>query len=457
MFFDIETPSKRQIKIGGRKYAIHPSTKIVSAVFLIGRDFVIWTPGREIPDNLDQLGLTNLQTELTFHFHSGDELPALARDALRARRSLCAHNASGFDSHVWRAKGLPEPDQWIDTLPLARAAGLPGKLDTIGLRLFGVGKDPGGKALLDEVSQVDKCGQLPEITSDQLIRIARYNARDVILLADVYHEVAEHSEPAVLAADAAINHRGVARISTSKLETACAAIAPDGRLRDLFVYHGAHTGRFAGRNVQPQNLPRPHRKLKAVEKLLPLLGDFEAFKNALPDECSVADGVAALIRACFRAKPGHVLVRADLAAIEARGVAWCAGERRLLKQFEAGADTYCDLASRVLGALSATRMSTSATSVRRQCSVAVTAWARRSLLRSVKRKESIWPPQTRLQKKSSRPIGTTYPRSQGPKQAQGGGATEGSGRTWSAPHVGRLTATDLSRLGSASSVSHKVI
>src|SRR5262249_48793088 len=70
---------------------------------------------------------------------------------------------------------------------------------------------------------------------------------------------------------------------------------------------------------------------------------------ALPPGVSTADGFAALLRPCFRAAPGKTLLIADYAAVEARGLAWCAGEEKQLKLFAEGGDNYCDFASRIFG------------------------------------------------------------------------------------------------------------
>ena len=139
------------------------------------------------------------------------------------------------------------------------------------------------------------------------------------------------------------------RVTAAKLESALAAAHDDGRLRDLLVYHKAHTGRWAGRGVQPHNLPRPHDALQDLGPLLAAAHDHATFRQALPPGVSLADALSALIRPCFRAGPGMVLCIADYASVEARGVAWCAGEGGLLDLFAQGGDTYCDFASHVFG------------------------------------------------------------------------------------------------------------
>jgi DNA polymerase len=84
-------------------------------------------------------------------------------------------------------------------------------------------------------------------------------------------------------------------------------------------------------------------------ELVEAAGDPDAFRELLPPGVGVATAVSALLRPCLRAAPGKVLVVADFASIEARGVAWCAGEQGLLERFAAGGDVYCDLAGRLFG------------------------------------------------------------------------------------------------------------
>ena len=79
------------------------------------------------------------------------------------------------------------------------------------------------------------------------------------------------------------------------------------------------------------------------------LDSVDDFIGALPAEVSVADGLSALIRPCFVARPGYALCIADFAGIEARGVAWCADELHQLELFAAGEDNYLDLASTIFG------------------------------------------------------------------------------------------------------------
>lgn len=134
--------------------------------------------------------------------------------------------------------------------------------------------------------------------------------------------------------------------STAKLDKILAGVSGDGRVRGLFQYHGATTGRWAGRRVQVHNLPRP-----SLEH-----GDIEAFiGNVLLDPRMTIQDVAGTVdnyigdvtttvsdslRAMLIASPGHDLVASDFSAIEARGLAWLAGEESVLEVFRGHGKIY---------------------------------------------------------------------------------------------------------------------
>jgi DNA polymerase len=143
--------------------------------------------------------------------------------------------------------------------------------------------------------------------------------------------------------------RSVNRVTAPKLEHGIATCELDGRLRDLLVYHQARTGRWAGRGAQPHNLPRPHHDLQDLAPLVAAISAPEKFRKLLPPTVTTADAYSALIRLCYRAGPGAMLLLGDFASIEARAVAWCANETNLLRLFATGGDAYCDFATRIFG------------------------------------------------------------------------------------------------------------
>ena len=106
----------------------------------------------------------------------------------------------------------------------------------------------------------------------------------------------------------------------------------DGRVRGTLQYHGASTGRWAGRGIQVQNFPRPRvaTKPKHIDDMFKHLGERDYIDiNYGP----VLDAMADCLRGMLVASPGHELIAMDFSAIEARVLAWLAGEDRVLEIF----------------------------------------------------------------------------------------------------------------------------
>ena len=134
--------------------------------------------------------------------------------------------------------------------------------------------------------------------------------------------------------------------SIGKFKKALAMSGDDGRVRGNLRYHGASTGRWAGSGLQVQNLPRGN--VSDTDALA------EMFLNYKPDLISdvagnVFDGAKSAVRPLLTASLGHKLVVADYSSIEARVLAWIAGEKSLVQQFFSGADIYCSFASNIFG------------------------------------------------------------------------------------------------------------
>lgn len=120
--------------------------------------------------------------------------------------TIVAHNAS-FDAAIWeKVLGLPERE-WFDTLPCARAAGMPGKLDLVSKIVTGRGKDPLGKQLIDMLC-ILRNGRVPAIGPAHGL-LLDYNQRDVEELEAIYERVKGYGEPDVIAVDRIINDRGI--------------------------------------------------------------------------------------------------------------------------------------------------------------------------------------------------------------------------------------------------------
>ena len=139
----------------------------------------------------------------------------------------------------------------------------------------------------------------------------------------------------------------MSKTSTKKYDALRAAVCDDGRVRGMLFYYGANrTGRWAGRIVQPQNLPQNH--LPNLGYARQLVKDRDAELLAL-NYGSIPDALSQLIRTAFIPRPGKLYAVADYSAIEARVVAWLAGETWVLDAFRAGQDIYCATASQMFG------------------------------------------------------------------------------------------------------------
>ena len=138
-----------------------------------------------------------------------------------------------------------------------------------------------------------------------------------------------------------------AKSSTAKLEAMLGYADREGRMRGQLQYHGAGTGRWAGRGVQPHNLPRKMPKQAVVEQFFDvLLNQPEALELIFG---SLPSAISGCLRAFIKAPPGFEYLVADYSAIEARVLAWLAGQMDLLKRFAAGEDVYNHAATGIYG------------------------------------------------------------------------------------------------------------
>lgn len=124
-------------------------------------------------------------------------------------------------------------------------------------------------------------------------------------------------------------------------------VCADGRIHGLLQFCGAaRTGRWAGRLVQVQNLPQNHLSDLDFARELVKAGDLEEFEM---NYNNVTQVLSELIRTAFIAAPGHTFHVCDFSAIEARVIAWLAGENRVLDVFRQEGDIYCANASKMFG------------------------------------------------------------------------------------------------------------
>lgn len=137
----------------------------------------------------------------------------------------------------------------------------------------------------------------------------------------------------------------LAKSSVKKYQTMERAVCDDGRARGMFMFYGANrTGRWAGRLIQLQNLPQNHLEDLSDARALVKSGNFDAVKLLYED---VPDTLSQLIRTAFIPKDGMQFYVSDFSAIEARVIAWYAGEMWRQKVFENGGDIYCASASQM--------------------------------------------------------------------------------------------------------------
>lgn len=141
--------------------------------------------------------------------------------------------------------------------------------------------------------------------------------------------------------------REMGKTSNKKYAAMLACVCADGRIHGLLQFCGAaRTGRWAGRLVQVQNLPQNHLSDLDYARSLVKLGDLDDFQQNYANPTQV---LSELIRTAFIAKPGCTLHVCDFSAIEARVVAWLAGEQWVLDVFRGGGDIYCATASQMFG------------------------------------------------------------------------------------------------------------
>ena len=139
----------------------------------------------------------------------------------------------------------------------------------------------------------------------------------------------------------------LAKSSVKKYQAMQNAACGDNRCRGMFMFYGANrTGRFAGRLVQLQNLPQNHMSDLAEARSLVRSGNYDTLDMLYDD---IPDTLSQLIRTAFIPRTGKTFMVADFSAIEARVIAWFAGESWRMKAFADGEDIYCASASQMFG------------------------------------------------------------------------------------------------------------
>lgn len=139
----------------------------------------------------------------------------------------------------------------------------------------------------------------------------------------------------------------LAKSSVKKYQAMQNAVCKDSRAHGMFQFYGANrSGRWAGRLIQLQNLPQNHMNDLADARELVRTGDYDSLELLYDD---IPDTLSQLIRTAFIARPGYKFVVSDYSAIEARVLAYLAGETWRSKVFAEGKDIYCASASQMFG------------------------------------------------------------------------------------------------------------
>lgn len=163
------------------------------------------------------------------------------------------------------------------------------------------------------------------------------------VLADLKDQLAEYPD----AQELIELRQDMAKTSSKKYTAMLKCVCSDGRIHGLLQFYGAaRTGRWAGRLVQVQNLPQNHLVSLDYARSLVKRGDLEEFTDNYSNPTHV---LSELIRTAFVAAPGHTFHVCDFSAIEARVIAWLAGENWVLDVFREGGDIYCRTASKMFG------------------------------------------------------------------------------------------------------------
>lgn len=139
----------------------------------------------------------------------------------------------------------------------------------------------------------------------------------------------------------------LAKSSVKKYQAMQNAVCKDGRAHGMFQFYGANrSGRWAGRLIQLQNLPQNHMPDLAEARTIVKAGDYDTLQLLYDD---IPDTLSQLIRTAFVPRPGYKFIVSDFSAIEARVLAYLAGETWRSKVFAEGKDIYCASASQMFG------------------------------------------------------------------------------------------------------------
>jgi len=191
---------------------------------------------------------------------------------------------------------------------------------------------------LTALDNPNSVAQMKSWLNDHGMEIGSLGKKEVAaMLKDAPHDLRE----------ALLLRQQLAKSSVRKYQAMQNCVCADGRVHGMFMFYGANrTGRFAGRLVQLQNLPQNHMPDLEQTRALVRTGNYETLQMLYD---SVPDVLSELIRTAFIPYEGGKFIVADFSAIEARVIAWMAGEQWRLDVFKNGGDIYCASASQMFG------------------------------------------------------------------------------------------------------------
>jgi len=141
--------------------------------------------------------------------------------------------------------------------------------------------------------------------------------------------------------------RMTSRSSTKKYLAMARAMCSDGTIKGTLLYHGAGTGRWAGKILQPQNLPRPLIKEIDISIAIELMEEGDHETLALIFNGDPSGTMVSCIRGTLIPGPKKEFLCGDFSNVEGRGLAWSAGDVGCLEMYEKGLDLYIDMATEI--------------------------------------------------------------------------------------------------------------
>lgn len=252
---------------------------------------------------------------------------------MEIERRLSAFPVPNFVQKQWEtdliinARGVAVDMELVDGA-LSLGATVRQNLMTEAMQLSGL-NNPNSVAQLTEWLQEETGEELADLRKDTVARLLKEdnNSLKVRRMLEIRQELG--------------------KTSTKKYDAIEAAVCADGRVRGLLQFYGANrTGRWAGRLVQVQNLPRTYTEPLDLAREMVQRRNLDGLRAVYG---SVPDTLSQLIRTAFIAPEGHVFIDADFSAIEARVISWLAGEQWRLEVFRTHGKIYEASASQMFG------------------------------------------------------------------------------------------------------------